>query len=41
VVAVTKDAIYTEVYEEYLRDYTIQWKDYDGRELETDENVPY
>ena len=41
VVAVTGDATYTAIYDQKPKSYTVIWQDYDGTELEKDENVKY
>ena len=38
---VTGDATYTATYSSATRTYTVTWKNYDGKTLETDNNVPY
>ena len=38
---VTKDVTYTAVYEETINKYTVTWVNWDNKELEKDENVPY
>lgn len=41
VAEVTGDAVYTATYTESTNSYTVTWNNYDGTELEVDENVPY
>jgi len=41
IAAVTKNVIYTAQFTSRLKTYTITWQNYDGMELEKDENVPY
>ena len=41
VVAVTGDATYTATFTEGINTYTVIWRDWDGTELEKDENVEY
>lgn len=41
VVAVTGDATYTATFTEGINTYTVIWQDWDGTELEKDENVEY
>ena len=38
---VTKDVTYTAVYEETINKYTVTWVNWDNKELEKDEDVPY
>ena len=38
---VTEDVIYTAVYEETINKYTVTWVNWDNKNLEVDENVPY
>ena len=41
IVPVTEDVTYTALYDQTVNTYTVKWVNYDGEELETDENVPY
>ena len=41
IVAVTGDATYTATFTDTIRTYTVTWKNWDGTELEKDENVEY
>ncbi|MDO4939263.1 MAG: hypothetical protein Q4E54_04805 [Lachnospiraceae bacterium] len=41
VTEVTEDVTYTATYTEELNHYTVTWVDWDGTELEKDEDVPY
>ena len=41
VTAVTGNAEYTAMFTETVNTYTVTWKNWDGTELEKDENVPY
>ena len=41
ITAVTSDAEYTAVFTENINTYTVVWKNWDGSELEKDENVSY
>ena len=41
IASVTGDVTYTAKFTETVNTYTVTWKNYDGTELEKDENVPY
>ena len=41
ITAVTEDVTYTAKFTDTIRTYTVTWANWDGTELEKDENVPY